>query len=79
MFLEVYAVNLDNYSKEFCEPVFNILRNNYSLTSKPELLFCKDKFNIVFHKRHTGPYTLTKDTNLIAKNNRVHLILIILI
>ena len=73
LFLIKEFPKLNNYSKWFCEPIFNILRNNYSLTPKPELLFNEDKFNIVFHKRHMGPYTLTKNTNLNAENNRVTL------
>lgn len=64
---------LDKYKEEFCSPVFTQLRNNYNLTPKPNLLFDKSKFNIVFHKRHTGPYTLKNDTNLNAFNNRVTL------
>jgi len=61
------------YESKLCEEVLDKLKINYLKTSKPKLLFNKNKFNIVFHKRHTGPYTLKKNTNFKDLNCRVTL------
>ena len=61
------------YESKLCEEVLDKLKENYWKTKKPKLLFNKAKFNIVFHKRHTGPYTLKKNTNFKDLNCRVTL------
>lgn len=63
---------IDTYESLFIDKCINKLRILYNPINT-NLLFNKESFNIVVHKRMSGPYKYTNNTNLNNKNCRVTL------
>ena len=61
------------YKKENIDLILKKINYNYTLTPSPPMLFNKETFNIVIHKRHTRGNKLKKDSNLADKNSRITL------
>lgn len=64
---------IDKYDNLFCEKNINILRNQFNYNFLENLLFEKNSFNIVVHKRMTGPYKFNKNVDFNNPNCRVTL------